>query len=51
MVLDMNDRVFKDDLCPWPEGFPEATDEQRQLLLELDTTIKRESERRAQGDD
>ena len=51
VVLDMNDRVFKDDLCPWIRGFPEATDEQRQLLLELEASIKQESERRAQGDD
>ncbi len=51
VVLDMNDQVFKDELCPWPERFPEATDEQRQLLLELEASIKRESEQRAQGDD
>lgn len=51
VVLDMKDQVFKDELCPWPEDFPSATEEQRQLLLELESMIRKESEQRAQDDD
>lgn len=51
VVLDMKDQVFKDELCPWQEDFPSATEEQRQLLLKLDSIIRIESEQRAQGGD
>jgi len=50
MVLDLEDLVFKDELCPYGDEFPEATDEQRLALLSLDSIIQHQASLRAQAD-
>jgi Fe-S-cluster containining protein len=50
VVLDMEDLVFKDELCPYNDEFPEATEEQRLALLSLDAFIQHQASLRAQAD-
>jgi hypothetical protein len=46
----MEDLVFKDELCPYNDEFPEATEEQRLALLSLDAFIQHQASLRAQAD-
>jgi Fe-S-cluster containining protein len=50
VVLDLEDLVFKDELCPYGDEFPEATEEQRLVLLSLDSIIQHQASLRAQAD-
>ena len=50
IVLDMEDLVFKDDLCPWKDEFEEPTENHRAELLRLDSQIRSEAASRVQGD-
>jgi len=50
IVLDMEDLVFKDDLCPWKEEFEEPNEGHRTELLKLDSLIRSEAAQRVQGD-
>jgi len=49
VVLDLEDLVFKDELCPYGDEFPEATEEQRLALLSLDSIIQHQASLRAQA--
>jgi len=49
IVLDMEDLVFKDDLCPWKEEFEEPNEGHRTELLKLDSLIRIEAAQRVQG--
>ena len=50
VVLDLEDLVFKDELCPFGDEFPEATEEQRLALLSLDSIIQYQASLREQAD-
>ena len=50
VVLDMKDLVFKDELCPYRDEFPEASEEQRLALLSLDSIIQHQASLRARVD-
>jgi len=49
IVLDMEDFVFKDDLCPWKGEFEEPNEGHRTELLKLDSLIRSEAAQRVQG--
>lgn len=45
-VLDMEDEVWLDDICPHKEEFKPPCEEDRRVLLELDARIQAEAENR-----